>query len=52
MRLTFCRGDLVKNFYRDAEGPWNCMKLLVRYVDALAHKKPGMNILEVGAGTG
>ena len=46
------RKDLMKNFYRNAEGPWNCMKLLVRYVDDLAHKRPGMNILEVGAGTG
>ena len=45
-------GDLVSNFYRDAEGPWNCMRSLMKYLDSLAHKNPAMHILEIGAGTG
>ena len=45
-------GDLVSNFYRDAEGPWNCMRSLLKYLDCVAHKNPRLNILEIGAGTG
>jgi ubiquinone/menaquinone biosynthesis C-methylase UbiE len=29
-----------------------CLKSFARYLDALAHKNPGLKILEVGAGTG
>lgn len=44
-------GDLVKTSYRDAGGPWNCMKLHMEYLKVLAHRNPGMHILEAGAGT-
>ena len=46
------RDDLISDFYRDAEGPTVCFKILARYLDAVVHKNPGMRILELGAGTG
>ena len=44
--------DLVKDFYEDVNESANCFHEIRKYLDALAHKNPGMNILEVGAGTG
>lgn len=46
------QGDLVSDFFRDAEGPYNCFTVFRAYLDALAHKNPEMRILEIRAGTG
>lgn len=51
LELLF-QNDLVSEFYLDAEGPNNCYNALATYLDALGHKNPGMEILEIGAGTG
>ena len=45
------QGDLAKEYYKDIANSVTFAKPLARYLDALAHKNPGMNILEVGAGT-
>ena len=51
MELLFS-SDLTTAFYRYlAEQDPNYRKLAV-YLDALAHKNPGLRILEIGAGTG
>ena len=51
MDLLFSN-DLASNFYRCiSERDPNYRKLAV-YLDALAHKNPGLRILEIGAGTG
>lgn len=41
-----------ENVYRAATGAEISYARLSRYLDAVAHKEPGMKILEVGAGTG
>lgn len=41
-----------ENVYRAATGAEISYQRLSGYLDALAHKEPGMKILEVGAGTG
>ncbi|KAL8878752.1 MAG: hypothetical protein Q9198_003508, partial [Flavoplaca austrocitrina] len=44
-------GDLAKDYYRDIfNSP--CCQSMTALVDLLSHKNPGMNIIEVGAGTG
>lgn len=48
----FLQGELMSEFYRDAEGSYNYFKVFGAYLDALTHKNPGMRILEIGAGTG
>jgi hypothetical protein len=41
-----------ENVYRAAKSAEICYERLSTYVDMLAHKNPGMKILEIGAGTG
>lgn len=41
-----------ENVYRAARSAEISYERLAAYVDALAHKNPGMKILEIGAGTG
>lgn len=43
---------IAENVYRYGLGSQRCYKQLCGYVDALAHKNPAMQILEIGAGTG
>ncbi|KAI9740047.1 MAG: polyketide synthase [Claussenomyces sp. TS43310] len=42
----------LKDYYELSSNLGQFFGPMQRYVDALAHKKPGMKILEVGAGTG
>lgn len=42
-------GNLAAEYYSDAI---KCLKKIEPYVDAFAHKNPGLNVLEIGAGTG
>lgn len=46
------QGDLAKDFYRDLGNNLALKRALIRYLDVLGHKDPGMRILEIGAGTG
>ncbi|KAH7304047.1 putative polyketide synthase [Stachybotrys elegans] len=43
--------DALSNYYEELDD-YACSRRLSAYVDLLAHEKPGMNILEVGGGTG
>lgn len=43
--------ELAENYYEDIFNS-SCCQAMATYVDLLAHKNPGMKILEVGAGTG
>lgn len=45
-------GKIAENVYRYGLGSQRCYEHLCGYVDALAHKNPAMQILEIGAGTG
>ena len=45
------QADLAKCYYKDIANSVTFAEPSTRYLDALAHKNPGMNILEVGAGT-
>lgn len=45
------QGNLAKEYYQDIANSVTFAQPLAKYLDALAHKNPGMNILEVGAGT-
>ena len=45
-------GKLAAGYYLEANGTKKTLKTIETYVDALAHKSPGLNILEIGAGTG
>ena len=47
----FFRTSLVKDYYVETNATTNINMLQV-WVDALAHKRPGLRILEIGAGTG
>ena len=51
LELLF-RGELAEDYYREVFNNVSCCKHLTVYLDALAHKRPTMKILEVGAGTG
>ena len=51
VQLLF-ENDLVGNYYEEESKSSNCFPKCRKYVDVLAHKNPGMKILEVGAGTG
>ncbi|KAI3395544.1 hypothetical protein diail_1206 [Diaporthe ilicicola] len=46
------KDKIAENVYRYGLGSQRCYEHLCRYVDALAHKNPAMQILEIGAGTG
>jgi hypothetical protein len=45
-------GDILTEYYAVFNTSLKFFAPLARYLDLLAHKNPGMNILEVGAGTG
>ncbi|RYC63993.1 hypothetical protein CHU98_g2250 [Xylaria longipes] len=49
---VFFSGKLADDFYRGAFGAERCFAQLSSYLDALTHKNPSMNFLEIGAGTG
>ncbi|KAJ2999173.1 hypothetical protein NUW58_g87 [Xylaria curta] len=49
---VFFTGKLADDFYQRAFGAERCFAQLSSYLDALTHKNPSMNFLEVGAGTG
>ncbi|TGJ81201.1 hypothetical protein E0Z10_g7561 [Xylaria hypoxylon] len=49
---VFFSGKLADDFYQGAFGAERCFAQLGSYLDALAHKNPAMNFLEIGAGTG
>ena len=44
--------DLLHNFYQNGVGCPQVYAQFSQYMDLLAHKKPDMKILEIGAGTG
>lgn len=44
--------DSVPEFYREVNNKVICYEPLYKYLDAISHKNPGLNILEIGAGTG
>jgi hypothetical protein len=44
--------DILHRFYRYGLGTNQMNVMLVDYIDRLAHKKPDISILEIGAGTG
>ena len=46
------RTDLLKDAYQEINRDIDCFPMLGRFLDSLAHQKPGMRILEIGAGTG
>ena len=50
-QLLFGRG-LVHDFYKDVFLKSPLGQNLLRYIDLLAHRDPGMNIMEIGGGTG
>ncbi|KAI1125068.1 polyketide synthase [Nemania abortiva] len=49
---VFFSGKLADDFYQGAFGAERCFAQLSSYLDALTHKNPAMNFLEIGAGTG
>ncbi|GAP87706.2 putative polyketide synthase [Rosellinia necatrix] len=49
---VFFSGKLADDFYQGAFGAQRCFAQLGSYIDALTHKNPAMNFLEIGAGTG
>jgi Polyketide synthase dehydratase/Methyltransferase domain len=48
----FFRTDLVKDYYREFNKTTNGLNSFLIYLDAMAHKRPDIKILEIGAGTG
>lgn len=46
------KDKIAENVYRYGLGSQRCYEQLCNYMDALAHKNPAMQILEIGAGTG
>ena len=48
----FFFNDLVACYYEEMFEKIKCIKMLARYLDAMAHKDPTLKILEVGAETG
>ena len=48
----FFENDMLKNYYEEESTSSNCFPKLQQYLNILAHKNPGMKVLEVGAGTG
>ncbi|KAK6075544.1 Lovastatin diketide synthase LovF 5 [Seiridium cupressi] len=46
------KDQLAENIYRHSIGARRSYEQLSRYIDALAHKNPEMELLEIGAGTG
>lgn len=48
----FFKNDLLKDAYQEINSDIDCFPMLERFLDSLAHKNPGMRILEIGAGTG
>ncbi|KAK2051751.1 beta-ketoacyl synthase domain-containing protein [Colletotrichum caudatum] len=46
------KDKLAEDVYRDGLGSRRCYAQLCGYLDALAHKNPAMEVLEIGAGTG
>ncbi|RFU25040.1 hypothetical protein B7463_g11292, partial [Scytalidium lignicola] len=46
------KDKIAENVYRHGLGSKRCYVQLCSYIDALVHKNPAMQILEIGAGTG
>lgn len=45
-------GALARDYYRQTATESKCNAASAHFIDLLAHKNPGMKILEIGAGTG
>lgn len=52
LQLLFEDEQLMADFYTDLIGRATAIDPIQRYIDCLVHKWPGLNFLEVGAGTG
>ncbi|KUJ13246.1 reducing type I polyketide synthase [Mollisia scopiformis] len=52
LHLLFEDEGLMEGFYEEMNETPQCFDVFNQYLDALAHKDAGMNILEIGAGTG
>jgi SAM-dependent methyltransferase len=52
LELMFNDGDLMDRFYSETSAPGNITPLLKSFLNALSHNSPGLNIIEIGAGTG
>lgn len=44
--------ECIPNYYREVNADVFCFQPFARYLEALSHKKPGLRILEIGAGIG
>ena len=45
-------GDSIPEFYREVNRKVICYEPFNRYLDLMTHSKPGLRVLEIGAGTG
>lgn len=52
LELMFNDGDLMDRFYSGISAQGNITLLLKSFLNALSHNSPGLNIIEIGAGTG
>ncbi|RDL32026.1 Reducing type I polyketide synthase [Venustampulla echinocandica] len=52
LQLIFEDQQLLEDFYSEVNGTAQCFNAFAHYLEAMVHKDPGMNILEIGAGTG
>ena len=48
----FFQDSLLQEYYRSAHNADSVFSRIAVYIDLLAHKRPGLRILEIGAGTG
>lgn len=46
------KDDMLQDFYEKGRGSSETLARLAQYIDRLAHKRPDLKILEIGAGTG
>lgn len=44
--------DCIPGYYREVNDEVFCFEPFARYLDAMAHKDPGLRVLEIGAGVG
>lgn len=51
LELLF-KDDVIDEYYRAAQDGVMIFTKTMRYIDTMAHKNPGLKILEIGAGTG
>ena len=51
LELLF-KDDVINEYYHAAQDGVMIFTKTMRYIDAMAHKNPGLKVLEIGAGTG